>query len=460
MNVNPVLKDFFSANKRFKTLWGGRASSKSYNICLYLLWVSGQCKMRILCTRKYQNKISESIHKVLSDQINRYDLENEFEIQRTKIFNKITGSEFLFMGIQCNTQELKSLEGINLCFIEEAQSITSAEFSIINPTIRAEGSQILIAFNPMLATDFIYKKFVLNTPKNAITQHINYDENPYLSNTILEEIAETKRTDLEAYNHIYLGQVLSNDENSIIKREWIVSAIDSHIKLNIKPVENYVLGFDVADDGADTNCTTIRKGCYCEDLREWNANENELVQSTKKIFDVALEKNAKVVFDSVGVGAGVGSIAEDLNKNLFDEVEFTKFSAGASVHDKESYYKPGIRNKDHFFNLKAQSWVNVADRLKETYLAVNDPTYEFREDMIISINSKLPHLEKLITELSTPKREFDNSMRIKVESKKDLASRGVPSPNQADAFILAFTPFVTSRMTRKDFEKVNRIIPG
>jgi phage terminase large subunit len=103
------------------------------------------------------------------------------------------------------------------------------------------------------------------------------------------------------------------------------------------------------------------------------------------------------------------------------------------------YGDTGIANKDFFSNLKAQAWWMIADRFRNTYNAVTKGE-SFSQDELISLSSSMPMLDKLTQELSTPRRDYDNVGRVKVESKKDLAKRDVPSPNLADAFVMAFAP--------------------
>ncbi|EOX5971575.1 PBSX family phage terminase large subunit, partial [Escherichia coli] len=115
---------------------------------------------------------------------------------------------------------------------------------------------------------------------------------------------------------------------------------------------------------------------------------------------------------------------------------------GAGVHEPDDEYN-GIPNKDFFANLKAQAWWLVADRFRNTFNAINNGE-QYPVDELISIDSRCPLLEKLKLELTTPHRDFDRNGRVMVESKKDLAKREIPSPNVADAFIMAFAPIDTS----------------
>ena len=154
-----------------------------------------------------------------------------------------------------------------------------------------------------------------------------------------------------------------------------------------------------------------------------------------------------VVYDAIGVGAGVGAKLNELNDEPGSSAKVThqKFFAGGGVFKPEAKYgETQILNKEFFSNIKAQAWWLVADRLRNTYNAVQNGQ-KFDDDEMIFIDSAMPNLEKLMDELATPKRDYDAAGRVKVESKKDLAKREVASPNLADAFIMAFLPSVMKK---------------
>lgn len=434
--LNPALKSFWETKARNKVLYGGRDSTKTWDAAGVAIILASQFNIRFLCTRQFQNNIQESVYTTLKTQIARFGLSAEYTILQNKIIHNITKSEFIFYGLWRNITEIKSLEGVDICWIEEAHNLTEEQWTILEPTLRTEGSEFWIIFNPNLITDFVYQRFIINTPPNTIVRKINYTENPFLSETSKKIIEAKKAEDEEAFAHIYLGEPKTNDDDSIIKRAWIMAAIDSHKKLNIEPKGIKCVGYDVADSGDDTNAIAIRHGILAYHIEEWKAQEHELNRSATRVYSKALEVGAEVVFDSIGVGAGVGSKFKDLNENS-NNVPFHKFNAGDSVKYPDRLYMPKITNKDHFANLKAQTWWSIADRLKITYNAVvnNEP---FNEDDIISIDSNINGLEKLITELTIPRKDYDNSGRVKVESKKDLKSRGIISPNIADAFVMAY----------------------
>ena len=325
-------------------------------------------------------------------------------------------------------------------------ALTASQWEILEPTVRKDKSEFWVIFNPQISSDFVYQRFVVNPPPDTIVQQINYTQNRFLSDTALRVIEAKKAEDYEEYEHIYLGEPREDDDSVIIKRAWLNAAIDAHIKLGFEPEGARRLGFDIADDGGD-RCTNIfAHGSVCLSLEWWKANEDELLKSCKRTWHNAQEWSAGITYDSMGVGASAGAKFQELNDENpnIKNIPYCKFQAGAAVVNPEKEYSPKIKNKDLFCNLKAQSWWSVADRLRNTWDAVTNGT-EYDHADLISISSDLESLDALITELSTPKKDYDNAGKIKVESKKDLLKREVKSPDLADAFIMAFAPSESTR---------------
>jgi phage terminase large subunit len=448
--LNPALRNFWIAPARGRVLYGGRSSSKSWDAAGMATFLSSNYQARFLCVRQFQNKIAESVYTLLKIQIERFGLGREFTITDRSIIHNDTGSEFIFYGLARNLREIQSLEGIDVCWIEEAHFLTKEQWDVLEPTFRKEGSQIWIIFNPMYATDFAYQRFVVNPPPNFIVRKINYDENPFLSQTILQVIAAKKAESEEDYQHIYLGMPREDAEGTVIKRSWIEASIDAHLKLGFEMEGRKVIGFDVADDGEDACANVFSHGSVALWCEEWRAKEDELLKSCSRTFQNAALRGAEIRYDSIGVGASSGAKFDELNqaRGRFEKIRYAKFNAGSAVEHPEDFYVSDrmdrIKNKDYFCNLKAQSWWNIADRFRNTYNAINRGE-KYPTDELISISRDMPNLEKLKNELSIPKRDFDKNGRVKVESKEDLAKPTreggpVPSPNLADAFVMAFAP--------------------
>lgn len=458
--LNPALRGFWlrADNEdghaiRNRVLYGGRGSSKSWDAAGFAIFLACRVKLRFLCARQFQNKIEESVYTLLVQTIERFGLSDQFRILDNKIVHKRTGSEFVFYGLWRHIGEIKSLEGIDICWLEEAHALTEEQWKILEPTVRKAGSQFWIIFNPTLATDFAWKRFVVSPPRGTLVREINYTENPFLSRTMLDVIDAAREEDEDEYRHVYLGVPRDDDDDAVIKRSWVMAAIDAHKRLGIEPTGQRRIGYDVADGGKDRCAAIHSHGQLADWADEWKAAEHELLKSTTRVWNEAAARKAMVVYDSIGVGAQVGAKINELNAT--DEygrprtvrVAFQPFNAGGGVHAPDALYGAGGKtNKDMFANLKAQSWWSVADRFRNTFNACRGVGRAGPADMIFLSSEIDPRLlNKLIDELCTPKRDFDATGKVKVESKKDLArptrvGGPVASPNLADAFVMAFAP--------------------
>jgi len=438
--MNPALRSFWSKPSRGKVLHGGRGSSKSWDAAARLVWITQAVKVRALCTRMFQNKIQESVYNLIKSQAERFGVAHEYDFQQTRIIHRRTGSEILFYGLARNIDEIKSLEGIDILWMEEAHNLTETMWDTLEPTIiRNKGSEVWVIFNPRLRSDFAYQRFVENPPTGYVVRQINYNENPFLDDGMVKAIQEMERKDPEKKRHVYDGVPDNDDDQAVIKSTWLESAVDAHIKLGIEVTGSRRIGFDVADDGSDMNATCEAHGILCEGVSEWKGLEDKLLMSCARVYSRASEIGASITYDSIGVGATAGAKFSELNVGKSPPVQYSKFNAGSKVINPDREYMPNTKNRDHFANLKAQAWWLVADRLRATHEAVTNGG-DFDPSEIISISSECQHLEKLITELSTPHRHFDSAGKVKVESKQDLAKRDVKSPNLADAFIMAYAP--------------------
>jgi phage terminase large subunit len=177
---------------RYKVLHGGRGGAKSWGVARALLIMGTERPIRILCAREIQNSISESVHKLLSDQIAALGLDAFYKVQETAI-KGVNGTEFAFVGIrQQGVQKIKSYEGYDICWVEEAQTVTDRSWSILTPTIRKPGSEIWITFNPDLEDDPTYQRFVVNPPTGAQVVEVNYTDNPWLPAELRVEMEDLR----------------------------------------------------------------------------------------------------------------------------------------------------------------------------------------------------------------------------------------------------------------------------
>jgi len=219
---------FVPEKSRYRILYGGRGGSKSWNIARALLLKGCENTIRVLCAREFQTSIKDSVHKLLSDQIQLMELTAHYEVTQTTI-RGINGTEFIFAGIKNNTNNIKSIEGIDVCWVEEAQSVSPNSWNVLVPTIRKADSEIWISFNPELPTDETWKRFVLNPPENAVVQKINWSDNPWFPEVLDLERRNLQARDTEAYNNVWEGIPRQTIDGAIFAKEMTMAELEGRI---------------------------------------------------------------------------------------------------------------------------------------------------------------------------------------------------------------------------------------
>ena len=218
----PLFQPLFRRS-RYKNFHGGRGSGKSVNVARALILHAYQEKKRILCCREIQNTIRDSVHKLIADQIEIMGLSPWFEVTQSAI-RGLNGSEFIFKGLRFDPQGIKSTEGIDLCWIEESQTVSENSWSILIPTIRKEGSEIWLTWNPLEENSPTYQRFIENPPPDCISVEVNYYDNPYFPDVLRQEMEWLKQKDFAAYEHVWLGKPLTITDAVIFKGHYTVEA--------------------------------------------------------------------------------------------------------------------------------------------------------------------------------------------------------------------------------------------
>jgi phage terminase large subunit len=212
------LQPLFNPN-RLKVVHGGRGSGKSWGFARALLILSAQKQLRVLCAREVQKSIKDSVHRLLNDQIQAMGLGAFFDVLETEIRGK-NGSLFLFAGLAQHTVEsIKSFEGCDICWIEEAQTVTKRSWDILTPTIRKAGSEIWITFNPDMETDETYQRFVVHASPGAFVTQMNWKDNPWFGPELEMERQDTLRRDPDNYPNIWDGAPKRVSEGAIYRHE-------------------------------------------------------------------------------------------------------------------------------------------------------------------------------------------------------------------------------------------------
>ncbi len=194
-----------------------------------------QRPLRILCARETQKSIKDSVHRTLADQIQKMGLSHHYEVLQNEIRgaprlcpwdNQWRSTSFLFEGIRLNAANLKSYEGVDICWVEEARNVSNQSWKDLIPTIRKEQcyihsdsepswSEIWVSFNPELEEDPTYERFIKKTPSNAIVVQTTYKDNPWYPAPLMQEVEDLKASNFDEYLHVYEGHCKTNLEGAI-----------------------------------------------------------------------------------------------------------------------------------------------------------------------------------------------------------------------------------------------------
>lgn len=280
----------FDNDWREAAVYGGRYSLKSHTVARFLLIKARQEKTRILCAREFQNSIADSSHQLLSDLIELYRLK-DFKVTDKSIVNTVTGSDFLFKGLRHNEQSVKSTEGIDIAWVEEAQTISSESINILTPTVRREGSKLIYTYNRLLEDDPVHKRLVLEGRPNTLIINVNYDiaeKYGYLPKVIKDEIEDDRINRPSLYKHKWLGEP-SSIERKIYKDWNFIDSIPHEARL-----ERYGLDFGYSNDPTAIVAIYYYNGGYILDEIAYQKG-----LSNKQIADILLNQpKAPVIADS------------------------------------------------------------------------------------------------------------------------------------------------------------------
>lgn len=409
MSVNEILipSEFarlLDDDWREAAVYGGRYSLKSHTVARILLIKAYEKKRRFGCFREFQNSIGDSSHQLLADLIQKYKLDM-FTVTRDSIINKLNGSDFLFKGLRNNTQNIKSIEGIDYAWVEEAQTITEDSIEVLTPTIRKPGSKIIWTYNRLGELDAIHRRLIIEGRPNTLVVNVNYDvalKYGWLEDVIIKEIERDKAESPEMYAHKWLGEPVAQGEFSIIPRTEILEAM----KRDIEGDGAVIIGVDVARMGDDRTVFWKRKGLKTLGFEVYQHKRTTEVCDLLERFaetkdgETDISKTIDIKIDDTGVGGGV---TDEMKKRGYNALP-VNFGG-----------RPNNNNK--YPNLISEAWFELAEVIREVELPMNND---------------------LIMELSSRQWHQDNKGKRAIESKQDYKKRGFRSPDLADACIICY----------------------
>jgi len=344
----PEKLGFLFEPSRYKVAYGGRGSAKSWSFARALLVKGKSKKHRILCAREVQKSIKDSVHKLLSDQIQVMGMGDFYEVIENAIRGK-NGTEFAFAGLASHTVEsIKSFEGVDIVWIEEAQVVTKRSWDVLIPTIRKDDSEIWVSYNPELDTDETHQRFAINPPPDSLIAKVNWDDNPWFPPVLEKERQHCKLTNPKDYANIWEGEckpavsgAIYYDEISLSQEEGRICNVPYDPMLKVHIVFDLGWNDAMAISLVQKHASELRLIEYYEDshktldhysawLREKNMNWGKMyLPHDGRTRDFKTGKSAEEIMQSFG-----WDVAITPNMGIEDGIRLTRMTFNRIYFDK------------------------------------------------------------------------------------------------------------------------------
>jgi phage terminase large subunit len=214
---------------RYRVAPGGRGSGKSHAIATAVILRMLERRHRVLCAREIQRSLRESVHHLLTAKIDELGLTSFFDITDREITCKATLSEIIFAGLATNVQQLKSLEGVTLTWVEEGESVSQRSLEILTPTIfRQSDSELWISVNPD-SPDAPIQEFIEGRRPRTVVEHVIFSDNPWFPEALEGERAYLQSVDDDAYCHVWLGQCRRNSDAQVLRGKYVIDAFEPSV---------------------------------------------------------------------------------------------------------------------------------------------------------------------------------------------------------------------------------------
>lgn len=458
----------FTRPKRFKVMIGGRGSAKSETAAALhagMVWQSG---CRDVCCREYQTSIKQSVHSLMKRKIDDLELSG-FDILDTEI-RHANGGQIIYQGLSRDPEAVKSVDDAELCWAEEAQSLSDESIEQLTPSIRGKDAEIWFTANLRNSKDAFSKRFIKPFEKELrrnryyeddlhMIAWVNYNDNPWFPEELDKERAHDKVTLTEAeYDHKWLGEYNDTVENAIILPAWFDACVDAHEKLGIKPVGVTVVAHDPSDTGFDNKGLCYRHGILIKDAvdeahgdinegGDWAADYARGVKPDMFIWDcdgmgIGLRRQFTEAFQDTGTRLELfrGSVGVDRPQEIFD--------AGDTQTSKT--------NEQTFRNKRAQYYWDLRERCRRTFLAVKEKRYQ-DPTQLISFSSSIQQLDLLRSEVCSVPLKHNGVGLIQIMNKKEMAALGISSPNMADSIMMSLANSPINVQYRPIKRRIKRI---
>ena len=406
--LNPMISEF--NDYRYFLLHGGRGGGKTQAIARLLSYVAEKRHVRIFCGRETQNTIHESVYTVFKDVIAQYNL--NFEVLSDRITHRTTKSEIRFKGFrEQGVTNIKGLEGVDILWVDEAQSLTQRTLDIILPTIRKQKAKIFFSMNRYLKSDSVFTEF--SDDPACLNLQINYTDNPFISDALKELAAKCKAERPDDYKHIWQGYPLADADNYLFNEDALDACLTREYPHAADRYHGCIMGCDVARFGDNYSAGIVLMQCGPEHWEEFTLErwkKHDMIYTSGKFAEMIHKHNPDyAVVDGDGLGGGVVDILREQRKPIVE------FRGGMVDHIDKTKYK----------NWRTYGYLTLEKLVNNGWLRLKS--------------------QFIIDQLKEIRYSYDNAMRKYILPKEQLIEaarkRGVryESPDEADALMMAAT---------------------
>ncbi len=402
LNLPPKLLPFLLniGKYRYYLADGGRGSGKSQAFARIILYICEKRKVRVCCGRETQNSIEESVYRLLVDLIEAFGL--NFRILSNKIIHNQTGSEIIFKGFRENgVENTKGMEGFDIVWVDEAQTLTKRTIDVVIPTIRKPKSVVWFSMNRFVRNDPVFE-FCMGRP-NCLHVHIDYFENPFCTQELIDEADICKRLNEKDYRHIWLGEPMEQAS------DYLFNAAKLEKMKNIVPfgdmfMPQRVMGIDFAAQGNDLSVATVldRVGqTYWRVTAQEAWSEPDTMVSIGKIVDLIGQYHPTAASLDVG---GMGYV-------VFNRLQ----ELGIRINPFNGAEQEGV--PPEYGNTRAWGYYTLNEYINNEWIIMNSP--------------------ETVKELMDIRFKYKSNGERLIMSKDDMRKQGIHSPDRADSLMMA-----------------------
>lgn len=371
IEIPSEFKRLFDNDWREAAVYGGRYSLKSHTVARFLLIRARQRKTRVACFREFQNSISESSYQLLADLIRQYEL-SEFELTNNSIISKLNGSDFIFKGLWNNEQSIKSIEGIDIAWVEEAQTVSEKSLEVLTPTVRKEGSQIIYTYNRLLEEDPVHNRLVIQGRPNTLIINVNYDiaiKYGMMPDVIRLEMEDDKEKRPTLYKHKWLGEPYNLDRK--VYNGWNMDFGDIPFEARL---ERYGLDFGYSNDPTSIVAIYKYNGSFIiDEITHQKGLSNkqiaEILLNIPKALVVADSAEPKSIDEIASYGIsilpsqkGQGSVLQGVQYVQDQKISVTKRSINIAKEYRNYLWKTDKEGK--VINIPESGWDHSMDAIR------------------------------------------------------------------------------------------------